>query len=59
MHLLFRPIQTLGSSALNLLEFLGHLGYLLRDTLAQIPRGLLAKRSRRLGWQNLWSQMER
>ncbi len=59
MNLLLRPIQLVGNSALGLLEFLGGLGYLLRDTLAQIPRGLLHQRSRRLGWQNLWAQMER
>jgi phospholipid/cholesterol/gamma-HCH transport system permease protein len=41
------------------LEFLGGWGYLLLDMLVSIPRALLAKRGRRLGWQNLWAQMER
>ena len=41
------------------LEFLGSLGYLLADTLAALPRSLLTRRGRRLGWSNLWAQMNR
>src|SRR5437868_3797814 len=59
MNVLLRPISSLGGRALGLLEFLGGLGYLLRDTIATARRGLLAKRGRRLGWQNLWAQMVR
>src|SRR6266404_5314690 len=32
---------------------------LLFDTLVTIPGALLSKRGRRLGWQNLWAQMDR
>jgi phospholipid/cholesterol/gamma-HCH transport system permease protein len=41
------------------LEFLGSIGYLLADTLAAMPRALLTRRGRRLGWANLWAQMNR
>src|SRR4051812_2154215 len=41
------------------IEFLGGLTYLLIDTFAAMPRALLSKRGRRLGWQNLWAQMDR
>src|SRR5207237_9131040 len=37
----------------------GGLGYRRRDTAAQVGRGLFAKRGRRLGWHNLWAQMDR
>jgi phospholipid/cholesterol/gamma-HCH transport system permease protein len=48
----FRPIRAI-------IEFLGGLGFLLFDTLVTIPGALFSKRGRRLGWQNLWSQMDR
>jgi phospholipid/cholesterol/gamma-HCH transport system permease protein len=35
------------------------MGYLLRDTAFSIRRALLSKRGRRLGWGNLWAQMDR
>jgi phospholipid/cholesterol/gamma-HCH transport system permease protein len=41
------------------LEFLGSLGYLLADTVAALPAALFTRRGRRLGWSNLWSQMNR
>lgn len=41
------------------LEFVGGLAYLLLDTFAKTPAALLSKRGRRLGWQNLWQQMDR
>ena len=34
MNLLFRPITLLGAAMLGLLNFLGGLGYLMRDTAA-------------------------
>ena len=49
---LFRPIR-------SILEFIGGLTYLLLDAFRTIPIALLSKRGRRLGWQNLWSQMDR
>jgi phospholipid/cholesterol/gamma-HCH transport system permease protein len=59
MNALLRPITALGYRALGFVEFIGGLGYLIRDTAASIGRGLFAKRGRRLGWQNLWAQMVR
>src|SRR5436190_8300352 len=41
------------------LEFLGGLTHLLIDTFATMPAALLSKRGRRLGWHNLWAQMDR
>lgn len=59
MTLLLRPITALGSRAIGFVEFIGGMGYLFRDTVGSVKRGLFAKRGRRLGWQNLWAQMVR
>ena len=59
MRFITRPISALGNSALDLLEFLGGVGFLFRDTAAAVPRALAEKRGRRLGWANLWAQMVR
>jgi phospholipid/cholesterol/gamma-HCH transport system permease protein len=48
----FRPIRAV-------IEFVGGLTYLLADAFLTIPVALLSKRGRRLGWQNLWQQMDR
>ena len=58
-RILLGPIIIIGGRAIGLLEFLGGVGYLLLDTVVSIPRGLISKRGRRLGWQNLWAQMVR
>src|SRR3954447_13166345 len=59
MNLLLRPITALGQSTIRSLEFIGGIGFLLRDAVGAAPRGLLGKRGRRLGWANLWAQMVR
>ena len=59
MTLLFRPITKLGTRTGAFLEFIGGVGLLLFDTVRAVPRGLLAKRGRRLAWQTLWAQMVR
>ncbi|MEA2710889.1 MAG: phospholipid/cholesterol/gamma-HCH transport system permease protein [Phycisphaerales bacterium] len=59
MHLITGPITALGRFFLWWLEFLGGLGYLLRDTAVAIKASLFSTRGRRLGWQNLWAQMVR
>ncbi len=59
MPLITRPISSLGYRVLRTVEFLGGMGYLLRDTLGAAGPGLLGKRGRRLGWRNLWAQMVR
>src|ERR1051325_8288451 len=41
------------------LEFIGGLGYLLWDTAASTRPALLSGRGKRLGWSNLWAQMDR
>lgn len=43
----------------RLLEFLGGLTLLLTDTALAAPGALFSKRGRRLGWANLWAQMDR
>lgn len=58
-RILLGPIVAIGARAIGFLEFVGGIGYLLLDTVVSIPRGLISKRGRRLGWQNLWAQMVR
>ena len=55
MRLLLLPFLALRGG----LEFLGGWGYLLLDMLMAVRRALFSKRGRRMGWQNLWLQMER
>src|SRR3954468_15791516 len=54
-----RPITVLGAAALGVLEFIGGIGYLPRDTAAASRRALVSGRGRRMGWENLWAQMVR
>jgi phospholipid/cholesterol/gamma-HCH transport system permease protein len=54
-----RPIIALGEQVISFLEFLGGLFWLYADAAAQIPRGLVAGRSRRLTWRSVWAQMDR
>ena len=53
------PISMLFGSLRRAVEFIGGLGYLLRDTVAASGKALFGKRGRRLGWRNLWAQMDR
>ena len=55
---LLTPITNLGYRAIGLLEFIGGVGYLLRDTLVA-ARGLFSRRAAKMGWNNLWAQMVR
>ena len=59
MTYLLRPIAVIGERALSFLEFVGGLGYLLRDVAVATRHALFAHRGRRLGWNNLWAQMVR
>src|SRR6266853_2086836 len=59
MHFLTGPITALGNFVLWWLEFIGGLGYLLRDTFFSVHQALFISRGRRLGWANLWAQMVR
>src|SRR4051812_17094056 len=55
MNQALNPFRTVRA----VVEFLGGLSQLLLDTFRTIPGALLSKRGRRLGWQNLWAQMDR
>ncbi|MEO6436715.1 MAG: ABC transporter permease [Tepidisphaeraceae bacterium] len=59
MRLITRPISAIGAFALSQLEFLGGLGYLLRDTFLSVYDALFLARGRRMAWVNLWAQMVR
>jgi len=59
MPIITRPISSLGGRVLRTVEFIGGMGYLVRDAAAAVPPALLGKRGRRLGWTNLWAQMVR
>lgn len=59
MTFITRPIAAIGKRAIEFLEFVGGMGYLLGDTAVGTKRGLFGKRGRRLGWTNLWAQMVR
>src|SRR5947207_1770568 len=59
MHFLTAPITAIGNLVLWFLEFLGGLGYLLRDTFFSVHQALFISRGRRMGWANLWAQMVR
>jgi phospholipid/cholesterol/gamma-HCH transport system permease protein len=59
MELALRPIALLLRPIAEFLRFIGELAYLIFDTLAATPRALLNKQGRRLGWQNLFAQMDR
>jgi phospholipid/cholesterol/gamma-HCH transport system permease protein len=43
----------------NFLRLMGGVGYLLLDTAKATRLALFSKRGRRLGWSNLWAQMDR
>jgi phospholipid/cholesterol/gamma-HCH transport system permease protein len=58
MNALF-PISSVLGPLRRAVEFIGGLGYLLRDTAAATGKALFGKRGRRLGWRNLWAQMDR
>jgi phospholipid/cholesterol/gamma-HCH transport system permease protein len=55
MILSFNPLRPVR----NFIEFLGGLTQLMTATAVTVPAALLSKRGRRLGWQNLWFQMDR
>jgi phospholipid/cholesterol/gamma-HCH transport system permease protein len=59
MRIVFRPITFLGALVLDIVDFIGGIGYLLLDTLIAVRRGLFSRRAAKLTWQNLWAQMVR
>jgi phospholipid/cholesterol/gamma-HCH transport system permease protein len=56
---ILRPFDALARRVADLFRFLGELTYLLLDTARGLPRSLLSKQGRRMGWDNLWVQMNR
>lgn len=56
---ILRPVIAIGAAAVGVLEFVGGVGYLVRDAAAASGRGLVHGRGRRLGWANVWAQMVR
>jgi phospholipid/cholesterol/gamma-HCH transport system permease protein len=59
MNLLFRPISLLGAVAIGFLNFIGGLGFLMRDTLVASRQALFSHRGWRFSWRNVWFQMDR
>jgi phospholipid/cholesterol/gamma-HCH transport system permease protein len=59
MRALRLPFILVGQFTLSLFELIGGVGYLVADTGRQLRRALFGKRGRRLGWANLWAQMNR
>lgn len=59
MQFITRPISAIGQFAITQLEFIGGLGYLLRDAFVSAHAALFLARGRRMAWRNLWAQMVR
>ncbi len=59
MNTVLRPIALLYTSVIGFFRFVGEIAYLLLDTAIGLPRSLFHKQGRRLGWMNLWDQMDR
>lgn len=59
LRYLTQPLTLIGSAVIDTFEFIGANGLLLGSAAVATPRALLAKRGRRLAWQNLWEQMVR
>ena len=59
MTVIFRPITALGVVVLDLIEFIGGLGYLLFDTLVASRQVLFSRRGWKFAWGHLWDQMNR
>jgi phospholipid/cholesterol/gamma-HCH transport system permease protein len=54
-----QPLTALYESVTGFFRFLGDLTLLLIDASKEVKRSLFSKQGRRLGWQNLWAQMDR
>ncbi len=59
MNVVLRPLVLAVNSAAGFFRFLGELTYLIGDAAVGVGRSLLNKQGRRLGWANLWAQMNR
>jgi phospholipid/cholesterol/gamma-HCH transport system permease protein len=59
MNIALRPLVLAYDTITGLLRFIGELSYLIGDAAAGVHRSLFNKQGRRLGWENLWAQMNR
>jgi phospholipid/cholesterol/gamma-HCH transport system permease protein len=59
MNTVLRPFALVYSTVAGFFGFLGELTYLIGDTSRGIRKSLFNKQGRRLGWANLWEQMDR
>jgi phospholipid/cholesterol/gamma-HCH transport system permease protein len=59
MNVVLRPLVLAMNSTAGFFRFIGELTYLIGDAAAGVGRSLLHKQGRRLGWANLWAQMNR
>jgi phospholipid/cholesterol/gamma-HCH transport system permease protein len=59
MNIVLRPLVLAYESTTGFFRFIGDLSYLIGDAAAGLSRSLLHKKGRRLGWANLWAQMNR
>jgi phospholipid/cholesterol/gamma-HCH transport system permease protein len=59
MRILILPFSLLLNALAATICFIGELGWLIWDALAALPRALFSKRGRRMGWRNVWAQMDR
>lgn len=59
MTAVITPFAVAFRALADLLRFIGSVAYLLLDTFIGIRRSLFSKQGRRLGWTNLWEQMDR
>ena len=53
------PLSILLNSTRRMFEFIGGAGQLLGDAFHASGQALFGKRGRRMGWRNLWAQMDR
>jgi phospholipid/cholesterol/gamma-HCH transport system permease protein len=59
MNIVLRPVVLAYTSTAGFFRFVGEVTYLIGDALFGTPRSLFNKQGRRLGWSNLWAQMNR
>jgi phospholipid/cholesterol/gamma-HCH transport system permease protein len=59
MTTVLRPIVLIYLGVAEMFRFLGDLTYLIGDAVFGVRHSLLRKQGRRLGWSNLWAQMDR
>jgi phospholipid/cholesterol/gamma-HCH transport system permease protein len=59
MNVVLRPIAILYTTTTDFFRFIGELSYLIGDAAVNLPRSLFNKQGRKLGWSNLWAQMNR